>query len=262
MYKKLLFVIIFLISVLYSKWTVSQTPLTTAPNFTAIDSRGNYHDLYSYLNNGQYVLLDFFYNECLVCQTHVPEVDDAYIQFGCNAHEVFFLGVNFENTDGEVITFENEYGLHYSNISGDDGGGNDIVSLFQVIAFPTIILIAPDKSIPKPDIWPLTMVNIIDELLSVGVDTMPCPYAGIQDRNFDNKFSIYPNPAKDYVYITPHPTSDNHTIHFSDCLGREMLNIEGTESEKINLSGLQPGIYFINIMQGSIKLHTEKLLIY
>ena len=264
MFKKVLFIIFGLRIILFSGVVFSQTPLTTAPNFSAIDSRGNYHDLYSYLNNGKYVLLDFFYNECLVCQTHVPEVNNAYIQFGCNTHEVYFLGVNYDNTDGEVISFENEYGLHYSNISGIDGGGNDIVSLFQVIAFPTIILIAPDKSIPKPDIWPLTVVNITDELLSSGVDTISCPYASINESAISDNIVIYPNPAREYLYVASEKQQGFYDITITDFLGKEVFSKEEVHltKERINTSNFNTGIYFIHISRNSAPVLSQKVIIY
>ncbi|MFH2094425.1 MAG: hypothetical protein ABIJ16_01900 [Bacteroidota bacterium] len=39
----------------------AQTPLTTAVDFTATDTDGNSHTLFSYLDAGKYVVLDFFF---------------------------------------------------------------------------------------------------------------------------------------------------------------------------------------------------------
>jgi len=243
---------------------LSQTPLSLAPNFSAIDARGNYHDLYSYLNNGKYVLLDFFYNECLVCQTHVPEVNDAFLKFGCNTNDVFFMGINFNNTDGEVISFENEYGVFYPNVSGIDGGGNDIVDLFMVIAFPTIILIAPDHSIPLQDIWPLTSVNIVDELLNTGVDTIACPYAQINSKESFTDIHIYPNPVNDFIFITSLHDVSNATLTLHDMLGNVVFTDYKSflRKEKLDMSSYKSGIYFIQIYKDNMLIYREKIIKY
>ena len=39
----------------------SQTTLTTAVDFTVTDTDGNTHNLFTYLNDGKYVCLDFFF---------------------------------------------------------------------------------------------------------------------------------------------------------------------------------------------------------
>lgn len=241
----------------------AQTPLTTAPNFNVIDARGDYHNLYSYLDNGKYVLLDFFYNECLVCQEHVPEVNDAYIKFGCNTSEVVFMGINFDNSDGEVVAFENEYAIHYPNVSGIEGGGNDIVDLFQVIAFPTIILIAPDKSIPKQDIWPLTSVNIIDELLSVNIDTATCPSLSSKPTLSIPDVEVYPNPATDQINIVFSNNTDTKTIELFDNIGNKVLSLSTAAAKNIiPLHHLMPGYYFLRISQNNENILFKKIILF
>ena len=263
MFKKLQ-IFILLITVFTPYILLSQTPLTNAPNFNAIDARGNYQDLYSYLNNGKYVLLCFFYDTCFASQSTVPEINNAFINFGCNTEDVFFMGINLDNTDGEVIAFENEFALHYPNVSGIDGGGNDIVNLFQVIAFPTIILIAPDKTIPKQDIWPLTTVNIVDELISAGTDTASCPFAAINKPSENvSLFQIYPNPAKDYFFISNPSTEKDLTIKLFNNLGKNVLtkNISNFTKENIDISYLNSGIYFIQVSKFGSLMFSEKIVI-
>ena len=42
-------------------FTFSQTPLTTAVDFTATDVHGNEFNLFEILDGGQYVCIDFWY---------------------------------------------------------------------------------------------------------------------------------------------------------------------------------------------------------
>ena len=56
--KKLFVVVIALVLGLSA---YSQTNLTTAIDFTVTDVDGNTHNLFDYLNDGKYVVLDFFF---------------------------------------------------------------------------------------------------------------------------------------------------------------------------------------------------------
>ncbi|MDD3877771.1 MAG: T9SS type A sorting domain-containing protein [Bacteroidales bacterium] len=260
---------ILFIALLLSIFSIkAQTPLTVAPNFNVLDARGNYHDLYGYLDGGKYVLLDFFYNECLVCQTHVPEVNEAFFTFGCNYGDVIFLGINMDNTDGEVVAFESEYEVWYPNVSGIDGGGNAIVSLFQIPAFPTLVLIAPNRSIPLQDIWPLTAVNIIDELLNIGIDSAACPFAAI--NKFDNNssvYNIYPSPAKEYIHLDFSTTAISDVkVVMTDFTGRIILEENynalnsGNHHKNINMDNIADGMYFISIYKNGLKGYSQKIV--
>ena len=70
----------------------AQTLLTTAVDFTATDVHGNSHNLFSYLNAGKYVLIDFFYTTCVPCQGAAPQVNASYENFGCNTQWCYFHG--------------------------------------------------------------------------------------------------------------------------------------------------------------------------
>ena len=50
-----------IIIVLLAFYLNAQTPLTTAVDFTATDVHGTTHNLFTYLDAGKYVLIDFFY---------------------------------------------------------------------------------------------------------------------------------------------------------------------------------------------------------
>ncbi|GAB4287070.1 MAG: hypothetical protein Kow0068_12820 [Marinilabiliales bacterium] len=57
--KKLLLLIASILVLYVAAYT--QTTLTTAVDFTVTDTDGNTHNLFSYLDAGKYVCLDFFF---------------------------------------------------------------------------------------------------------------------------------------------------------------------------------------------------------
>ncbi|PLW93759.1 MAG: hypothetical protein C0591_14060 [Marinilabiliales bacterium] len=52
---------LFLGLLLATTFSIAQTPLTVAVDFTATDTDGIEHNLFSILDGGQYVCIDFFF---------------------------------------------------------------------------------------------------------------------------------------------------------------------------------------------------------
>ncbi|MCF8371995.1 MAG: T9SS type A sorting domain-containing protein [Bacteroidales bacterium] len=140
----------------------AQTVLTTAVDFTHTDTDGAQHNLFDYLNNGNYVVLNFFFTTCGACQNVAPTINQAYINFGCNTGNVVFLGINNGDTNAEVDAFRFTYNMWMPSISGIDGGANMVCFDYNVTMYPTAVLIAPDKTILEQGMDISTMDSIIE----------------------------------------------------------------------------------------------------
>ena len=66
------------------------------------------------------------------------------------------------------------------------------------------------------------------------------------DKPIQNNISVYPNPATNYIEIQP---SEGSKIQIFNILGEIVLSVEQTPPsvQKINISNLTPGMYFIKI---------------
>jgi PKD repeat protein len=83
--------------------------------------------------------------------------------------------MNTGDTDAEVIQFDETYGINFPSVSGIEGGGNAVNSDYQIPAYPTVILIAPDRSIVIQDIWPIPNAQtIINALEAFGIEENTC----------------------------------------------------------------------------------------
>ncbi|MBT6808167.1 MAG: TlpA family protein disulfide reductase [Flavobacteriales bacterium] len=150
----------------------AQTSLTTAVDFTVTDVHGNSHNLFSLLNEGKYVIVDFFFTTCGPCISSVPTLNQAFTDYGCNTGEVFFISIDDGDSDAEVLQYENSYGGLLPSVSGNDGGGNSVNSAYGISAYPTVILIAPDHTILEQDIFPVS--NITTALPNAGLNISVC----------------------------------------------------------------------------------------
>ena len=88
----------------------------------------------------------------------------------------------------------------------------------------------------------------------------------ITDINNTDYFSVYPNPANNHTNITiSSDKTEKVTLTIVDLLGKEIAKREkvissGVNTETINLSGCQNGVYFLNLKIGN-EVTTKKLII-
>jgi len=200
--KKLLLTLILSLGVLT---TNAQTNLTTAVDFTVTDVHGETYNLFSILNGGQYVILDFFFTTCPPCIASVPTINQSFSDYGCNTGEVFYISIDAGDTDAQVLQYEYDYGGLLPAVSGIDGGGDAVNSLYGIGAYPTVVLIAPDYTIIEQDIYPVS--NITSALPNAGLNMASCDTGSTTSIN----------------EITYTETIDNRMF---DVLGREYINYQ------------------------------------
>ena len=152
----------------------AQTSLTQAVDFTATDVHGTEIHLFDILDRGQYVLIDFFYTTCGYCIQTIPYMVQSYQALGCNMHDVFYMEVDYGDNEQQCLNWVNTYGVEYPTIAGVSGG-NSIVSQYNIYAFPTVILIAPDRSILIQDLYPIPNAQtVINQLGAHGIEQHDC----------------------------------------------------------------------------------------
>ena len=92
-------------------------------------------------------------------------------------------------------------------------------------------------------------------------------YAGIEELvDFDNKLSVYPNPAKSIVYVDLDDlsTSNKTVLLISNLEGRIIKEIpikRGTDECQISVGDLNQGIYIFTVNLGSDIPRTQKVVV-
>ena len=152
----------------------AQCPLQTAVDFTATDVHGEQVHLFDILDRGQYVLVDFFFTTCGPCQQATPKIVQSYYTMGCNQHDVFYIEIATGDSEAACLNWVNRFGVEYPTISGA-AGGTSICNQYGISSYPTIILIAPDRSIVIRDLWPINNAQtVVSALTAQGVMPHDC----------------------------------------------------------------------------------------
>jgi thiol-disulfide isomerase/thioredoxin len=230
--------------------TSAQTTLTQAVDFTVTDVDGNQHTLFSILNSGKYVCLDFFFVACPPCQTTSPYYKQTYMNYGCNQHDVFFMAVDVGDNTADVLQFEQTYlggPAGYPVVSGTDGGGDAVISAYNIGAFPTYILIAPNGAIVEQDMWPINSAASFTTFLSAhSLQQNPC-VTGIEENKTVFDVTLFPNPASDFITIVSKEELAQYSV--LDMAGRVVLEGVFTKGQSpvVPVSSLTYGSYVLQL---------------
>jgi large repetitive protein len=154
--KKILFTLLVLIS-MHSKSIFAQLPNgSIAPDFTVTDINGNSHNLYTLLNQGKTVYLDFFATWCSICwnyhQGHA--LQDLHTQYGpTGTNEAFVIAIEGDASTplgcitAASCTGQSTQGNWTNGVTYPVCDNSTVNGQYQVPGFPTIYCICPNKKI-------------------------------------------------------------------------------------------------------------------
>jgi len=252
-------ILAFLATTAFSITSSAQTTLTTAVDFTITDLDGNTHNLFSYLDEGKYVCIDFFAYWCGPCQTTAPQFTNVYHQYGCNDGDVIFLSVEYDGTDSQTHDFEVAWAGDNPppSSSGLEGGGGAAHTSYGIGAFPTYILINPSHQIVEQDIWPMDASILDDVLQSYNLSYMSCTNS-VEESVLE--FAVYPVPAIDFVNVELADTGAS--IELINILGATVIATVATEYRtQLDVSALEVGSYFVRITeQGAVRTQAIQIV--
>jgi hypothetical protein len=241
----------------------SQVAIDTALDFTVKDLTGNQHHLYGYLDAGNFVVIDFFTANCGPCQTYASEVSASYDYFGCNGGNVVFLGMNWGSDNQAVHEFDSIWGANYPSVSGLQGGGNNVVDAYQVQSYPSVILIAPDRTILNDHIWPPETGVINAEVIAAGGIPQACT-VGVNDVALQETtgLQVVSNGNGSILLRAGRSLEAGTQLQVFSADGRSVRTFSGSDNGPVfSLAGLKPGLYIARLVSNGNKTLTIKFIV-
>tara|TARA_B110000037_G_scaffold217547_1_gene278777 strand:- start:507 stop:1784 length:1278 start_codon:yes stop_codon:yes gene_type:complete len=145
--------------------------------------------------------------------------------------------VDTENTIEEVIVLGNSVSETWTSVEIDLSTVNmDISNITQILYDPT------NEG----------QIHYVDNFYFY-----KAPTASVDDFA-TNSVKMYPNPAKGFVNFSS-ASNEVLVVAVYDMLGKEVLRANAVQSQ-LNISSLNPGMYFVNMTQGT-NVSTKKLLV-
>lgn len=240
----------------------AQTTIDTAVDFSAKDINGQTHHLYSILGNGNMVVIDFFSTSCGPCATYAPMIQESYQHFGMNSGNVYFMGISWGDDNLGVEIFDSIHGITYPSISGTQGSGNQINIAYNILSYPTLILILPDKTIREKHIWPPTTERIDSILIANGGITTSI----IPEDGHARIHKLWPNPASDHYRLSLSLSEPAEIqTELVDITGRIVKGsthdlTSGLQFLYSDISDLPGGLYILNIRSEGQVIGSRRLM--
>jgi len=246
----------------------------TAVDFTlpAFGTGQNIH-LFSYLNSGKVVIIDFFEYECGPCWSYHKYhiLNQFYAQHGPNGDNTAMVI--------QVCTFSD---ADSSKLMGQNGGNwnwlasidyptiilpntqikKTILNGYGAWGTPTIVKICPNKNYWES--YPLTPNGSAPstDYSLIGLNNWKsntCGVTSIESQIIQNNIKVYPNPANQMMTING-LDNINYNFKLINIVGQTMIDIQNNASNVIDTSNLAEGIYFASFEINN-RIITKKIFI-
>jgi cytochrome oxidase Cu insertion factor (SCO1/SenC/PrrC family) len=257
---------------LLANTSFAQTNLTTAVDFTVTTVHGEEFNLFELLDAGKHVIVDFFFTTCPPCIASVPTMNESYEKYGCNKGDIYYISMDAGDTNAEVLQYEADYGGLFPAVSGTEGGGDAVVNAYGIGAFPTVILIAPNRDILSQDIFPVTHANLDAAITGAGISENPdaCNESPVGINELDNSvaaiLNVFPNPASLSTTVEFSLTEATEiTVELSNLMGQKVSTMTtqqytiGKHVVNVPLANLSNGMYNISLTSSDGLLANTKV---
>ncbi len=260
--KKLLLITV---SIFILGGAMAQTTLTEAVDFyiKTIYSEPIY--LFPILDDeNQIVVIDFFSTTCGPCQEYAPDFQACYEKFGYNEGNVYFMGINWGNDNEGVMEFDQMFGLTYPTASGSEGGGNQTFTEYDILSYPTVVVITPDHDIVEQYIWLPNEENITNAVIAAGGILV-----GTEEVNaIESDLVVYPNPVNNTGTINFEvKTTSNINLAIFNLLGKKVYSSQkqvqqsGKAQMSFSVAALKNGYYFLKLTSDKGDIATTRIIV-
>lgn len=247
-----------------------------APDFTFTDINGNSQNLYSYLDQGKYVVLDISATWCVPCwDYHNSGTLDSIYQL----HDQPAGG------DWKIILIEADAGTDSADLHGsgtntqgdwvqgaaytiiDPPQGAELSSFrngYAISYYPTFYMICPDRRVYQD-----TFLKILSPHVSTWeyAASNLCSATGVAHVTTTGGLSVYPNPASAIVnFDFSAAVSGTAVLKIMNMLGQEVdekeynLPSAGKASFQYDATHLRRGLYYFTLSNGRDRLVRKILL--
>lgn len=216
------------------------------PDFTMASMDGDTFSLYSELDAGKIVLLDFFNTGCPTCQQNNPKLDSIWLAYGYGGDSLWVWGIETSSFDSNYVanidTFETNFGGQFPVFSTYQNT-DSVLTLYNITWTPQYYLVNPTTKI----ISPLLGITELDSAIQTLFQQSNTGF----DNPFDKAWCINILPSE---IILSGFNINMVNIRLISLSGTMIFdNILPIESGKgtLLLNGLNRGIYIVNIIASS-----------
>jgi hypothetical protein len=246
-----------IILALFSTFTAKAQ--TTAMDFTRDDCFGGHHNLFSELDSGKVIVLDFIMlgcTSCLVASDAVSNLIEPLEISNPGRVKLYAFGY-IKNYNCEQLLSWNSSNNIGATMFND---GSEQIGYYGGMGMPTLVVCATNNHtvLYKKLGYTPSDDEVIMAAIQQGLAYNP---QGVAENLTANGFKVYPTFFKGEVNVKS-TKPYNGTFVIYDVTGKEVIReeIRGTGEVTVNTQSLPKGLYFATIMDQSGMMGSVKLI--
>jgi hypothetical protein len=220
---------------------------TTAMDFTQTDCDGVDHQLYSELDAGNVIILEYMMLNCAPCVTGTQAMESLVKPYALShpgrVHLYSFAFLN-SYTCEQIVQWKRDFDFHHPALSQ----GEDQVAYYGGMGMPTLVVVGTNehKVFFKSIGYTPDLDASIRDALDAALLYTP---SGIDDKILSSNFKVYPTLFSDRLYVETSEANAVCELLISDIFGRQVLDSYIPESGKASIAvgALPKGIYFARL---------------
>jgi thiol-disulfide isomerase/thioredoxin len=237
---------------------------TVVPDFTVTDINGNSHNLYTYLNQGKTVFIDYFATWCSVCwnyhntpsrlkslyNNHGPSGANGVISTTTNDVIVIKMEID-ANTPTSQITFSGQNwttGTNYPIV--DLSSTNAVPTAFNATSQSHVFIVYPNKVVE----------NVSTALTEAQLYAKVTTFLSVADNIDVKNLKISSYFTKEGIKLNSNKSIENLTIEVYNLLGEKIMQLQnkdiqaGTQTLNMPSELKDNQIYFLRYKNPDINL--------
>lgn len=223
---------------------------TVAMDFTADDCGGFSHNLFSELDAGNVILMEFIMFNCTPCITARQALQPMFEAFNAShpgKFQIYTIGWTNNMTCAQMQTWMEKHAF----LNHFFPGNGDLTDYFGGMGMPTIALVAgkDHKVLYVNDVstgFRLSDTAVLKSLIAEALT----PADVEPGFSASNEFRLYPNPAYDIIRIAIPDAEVIGEVEILNSLGQVVATRSVGATAEIQLTGLTPGFYSIRYSGG------------
>lgn len=232
---------------------------TNAQDWTKTDCNGNNWNLFSMLDSGKVVVMEFVMpTSCFGCHNAAGYLEDIWSQFNVSHPgkvEMFAMGYNNSYTCATILSWQTTYNINMMHPIEKCGSE---LAYYGSMGMPTIVIVGGVGRMvfyEKMGFSESDTTNIKDTI-SLALST-----SGVSENAVKEMFSVYPNPAKTTFTVEFAEKSSNGEVEIFNTLGEKVQSASVTSEQKkqFSLEGMAAGVYYIRYKTDT-GIYTSRLI--
>lgn len=251
--KKTILILILAITCIYGR------AQTVSMDFSRTDCNGTDHQLYTELNEGKVVVLEFIMlgcASCIIASQHITDLIQPFELTHPGRTKQYMFGYIKNYTCAQLSSWQTDNGI--GGTVFEDGSSQ--VGYYGGMGMPTIVVTATNNHTvlyKKLGFEPADTTQI-QAAIQAGLQYNP---QGIGDNGPSSRMKIFPSTFTSNLTIE-FATPSSGTVYLYDVTGNEAARQYYSNADRVTMDGLdlRPGLYFVMVRSDQGSIETGKVI--